>query len=39
MLVIKRKKDYMKSQDYLVFLIYFLLVAGYGLYIYRKKVC
>ena len=27
----------MKSQDYLVFLIYFLLVAGYGLYIYRKK--
>lgn len=27
----------MKPQDYLVFLIYFLLVAGYGLYIYRKK--
>ncbi len=27
----------MKSQDYLVFLFYFLLVAGYGLYIYRKK--
>lgn len=27
----------MKPQDYLVFLIYFLLVAGYGIWVYRKK--
>ena len=23
--------------DYLVFLIYFLIVAGYGYYVYRRK--
>ena len=23
--------------DYLVFLVYFVIVAGYGYYIYRKK--
>ena len=27
----------MKSLDYIVFLIYFLTVASYGIYIYRKK--
>ena len=27
----------MKSLDYVVFLIYFITVASYGIYIYRKK--
>lgn len=27
----------MKTQDYFVFLIYFIVIAGYGLYIYYKK--
>lgn len=27
----------MKPADYIVFLIYFIIVAGYGIYIYRRK--
>ena len=27
----------LQTQDYIVFLIYFVIVAGYGLYIYNKK--
>jgi len=27
----------LQTKDYIVFIIYFIIVAGYGYYIYRKK--
>ncbi len=30
-------QNYLKTNDYLVFLIYFVVVAGYGIWIYNKK--
>lgn len=31
------KNNLLGTQDYIVFLVYFVIVAGYGLYIYNKK--
>ena len=34
------KNNLLGTQDYIVFLVYFVIVAGYGLYIYnKKKIC
>ena len=29
--------NYLSTKDYIVFLIYFVIVAGYGLWVYYRK--